>query len=607
MGARGLERTSGFRAMSAVLATSCAVLLPMAAQAQVAPSQSAAPTREELTRPTTPQPNDNAPRFTVEGGVGSGGCALDRPEMQNIRFTLSDVIFDDLRGLSPDALRPSYAGLIGQNLPLSAICQVRDAANAILAKSGYIAAIEVPGQRIGEGVVHLRVVMAKLVGLNFNGETGHKGNSGRNERLIRKYLARLTEQEVFNRFDAERYLLLAGDLPGYNVRLALRPAGTVRGEVIGEVIVQHYDALADLTVQNFGSRELGRWGGLARAQLFGLTGMGDRTQLMFFTTPEFKEQQTVQVAHEMRVGSEGLTIGGQLTYSWGHPDLPDPAIDIRSRTLFASLEASYPLVRRQETTLRGAVGFDLLDQDVTFNGIGLSRDRLRVPFVRLSYDRLDLAAGNPGYSIAAPRWRMNAVVEARHGIDGLGAVSCGAAFVNCTSAAVVPPSQFEGDASALVLRGTMVNEYRPDPRVTLALTTRAQYSAHPLMSFEEFSAGSYTTGRGYDPGALMGDSGVGVQAELRLGRAVPQARDAWAMEAFWFVDHAKVWNRDRLFITPDADLTSAGAGVRAAWGDNLRIEAMVAAPLDRLAFETKRGAPRFLLTLSTRLLPWSFK
>ena len=43
---------------------------------------------------------------------------------------------------------------------------------------------------------------------------------------------------MFNRYQAERYLLLASDIPGYVVRLTLRPAGTVPGDVIGDVTVQ---------------------------------------------------------------------------------------------------------------------------------------------------------------------------------------------------------------------------------------------------------------------------------------------------------------------------------------------------------------------------------
>src|SRR3546814_6228781 len=73
--------------------------------------------------------------------------------------------------------------------------------------------------------------MAKRVGVRV------RGDAGRAERTIAGYLERLTEEEVFNRYDAERYLLLAGDLPGYDVRLALRSAEAGPGEVIGEVAV----------------------------------------------------------------------------------------------------------------------------------------------------------------------------------------------------------------------------------------------------------------------------------------------------------------------------------------------------------------------------------
>src|SRR4030095_11840987 len=233
-----------------------------------------------------------------------------------------------------------------------------------------------------------------------------RGEAGRAERTIAGYLGQLTEREVFNRYEAERYLLLAGDLPGYNVRLALRSAGQARGEVIGEVIVQHTPTLVDFTVQNLGSSELGRWGGLVRGQFFGLTGLGDRTILAFYSTPDFEEQQTIQVAHDFRLGNEGLTLGGQFTYSWARPDLGDPAIDIESRTLFATVEANYPFLLRQAQTLRGSLGLDYIDQDVDFSDIPLNRDRLRVAFARLTYDALGLAANDARYRPGESRSRV---------------------------------------------------------------------------------------------------------------------------------------------------------------------------------------------------------
>lgn len=588
---------AGAKRLKLLLASGSAVFLPFAAQAQTVP-QSPVPTREEVERPRPDLPESAAPQLIVEGGVERAPCALDRPEYRDIRFTLRNAVFEDLRGLPAEALRPAFAPFVGQEHPVAIICEIRDRAATILREAGYVAAVEVPEQRIADGTVRFQVLMAKLVALRV------RGDAGRAERRIASYLERLTEAEVFNRFEAERYLLLAGDIPGYNVRLALRSAGRQRGEVIGEVTVLHTPALVDFTVQNEGSRELGRWGGLLRGQFFGLTGLGDRTTLAFYSTADFDEQQTLQAAHDFRIGGEGLAVGGQLTYAWASPDLGLASVEIDSRTLFATIEASYPFVRRQDSTLRGWLGFDLIDQDVDFNDIPFSRDRLRVAFARLGYEAIGLSAGDPRYTMAEPVWRLGAVAEARQGLDLFGASdSCGPTLIACLGPGAVPPTRLEGDPTATVLRGSLYGEYRPAPRLTIALGARGQYSADPLFSFEEFSAGNYTIGRGYDPGIILGDSGVGVEAELRYGSLSPRGADDWALEPFLFFDQVRVWNEDRLLAAGDAEVTSAGGGVRAAWGDRLRLEVVLAVPLDRTAFAPERD-PRLLVTLTTRLWPW---
>jgi hemolysin activation/secretion protein len=586
-----------------LLASAFAVLAsPAAAQVPpVPPTPPTAPTREEVERPLPDRAERAAARLEVEGGVERAPCALDRPEYRDVRFTLRDVVFDNLRGLPAEALRPAYASFLGGEHPVTVLCEIRDRAATILREAGYVAAVEVPEQRIADGTVRFDVLMARLVGLRV------RGDAGRAERLIADYLGPLTEREVFNRYEAERYLLLAGDLPGYNIRLALRSAGAARGEVIGEVTVVRTPALVDLTVQNYGSRELGRWGALLRGQLFDLTGLGDRTIVAAYTTPDFEEQQTLQIAHDFRIGGEGLAIGGQLTYAWASPDIGLANVDIDSRTLFATVEASYPFVRRQGQTLRGSIGLDYVDQDVEFNDLPFSRDHLRVGFARLTYDALGLSPGDPRYTAAQPLWRLGGVAEIRQGLDIFGATEpCGEALLRCLTPGVVPPTRFEGDPTATVLRGAAYGEYRPLPLFTAAAAARAQYSAHPLLSFEEYSAGNYTIGRGYDPGAILGDSGVGVQAELRYGSLFPASADSFAFEPFIFFDQAWVWNEDRLFAVPDEELTSIGGGVRAAWGDRATLALILAVPLDRTTFQPDRDV-RLLVSLTTRLWPWSFR
>lgn len=572
-----------------------------AANAQTVPP--VAPTREEVERLTPTEPRPTPPRLTVEGGVERAPCALDRPEYQNIRFTPTAVTFEDLRGLPPEALRPAYESYLGQEQPVSVICEIRDRAATILRDAGYIASVEVPEQRIADGQVRFQVLMAKLVGVRV------RGDAGRAEELIASYLQRLTGDEVFNRFTAERYLLLAGDLPGYSVRLALRSAGAARGEVIGEVTVLRTPVMVDFNVQNMGSDELGPWGAMLRGQFFGLTGLGDRTTIALFSTLDFAEQHTIQLGHDFRLGGEGLTLGGQFTYAWADPDLNDPLIDIDAETMLATIEASYPFIRSQAETVRGWVGMDLIDQDVAFNNLALTRDRLRVAFARLTADAIDTDFSNRFYNAVEPRWRLAAAVEIRQGLDLFGASEdCGPAFARCTASGAIPLSRFEGDPTATVLRSSLYGEYRPMPRLTFSLGARSQVAWEPLLAFEEFSAGNYTIGRGYDPGALLGDRGVGLQAEVRYGSAIPSSLRGLAAEGFVFLDQAWAWNEDRVLAAAGkGEVTSIGAGVRAVYGDQFRLEMMLAVPLDRVGILNQRPDPRLLISFTTRLWPWSLR
>jgi hemolysin activation/secretion protein len=560
----------------------------------------APPTREEVTRPEPEALEPRAPRLEVEGGIERAPCALDNPEFQDIRLTVRGVEFEGLQGLTPSQLTPSYSRLVGTEQPISVVCQIRDHAATILREAGYIAAVEVPEQRIADGVVRFRVLMARLTQVRVRGDA-----SGA-ERTIAGYLNKLTEQPVFNRYEAERYLLLASDLPGYVVRLTLRPAGTGPGEVIGDVTVQRSRAYADLNIQNGGSRELGRWGGLARGQIYGLTGLADRTIVAVYTTADFKEQQTLQLGHDFHVGSEGLGIGGLFTYAWANPSIDDET-DVRARTLFATIDAAYPFIRSLGRNLRGGIGLDYINQDVELDSIDLSRDRLRVAWARLGFDARSTEF-SPGRSYAEPEWRFYSQLDLRKGLNIFGASErCGPTGADCLQPGEVPPSRIEGVATAAVVRALLYGEYRPVPKLTVALGARGQYAWKPLLSFEEFSAGNYTVGRGYDPGTLLGDRGWGTQTEIRFGSTVPASASKPAIEGFLFWDHARVSNLDRLFVVEQSDhLDSVGGGAR-IWFDRFTLDAALAVPLTRVGIDDRKPNPRFLISLTTRLWPWSYR
>jgi hemolysin activation/secretion protein len=325
-----------------------------------------------------------------------------------------------------------------------------------------------------------------------------------------------------------------------------------------------------------------------------------------FSTADFREQQTVQLGHDFRFGGEGMSLSGNFTYAWAKPTIPDA--NVLAKTLLATVELGYPFVRREARTVRGSIGMDYVNQNVEFSHEPLTRDRLRVAFARLGLDMQKTQYSGIGWSPAEPPWHLAAFLELRKGMHILGATDdCGPAGANCLGAGDVPPSRIEGRSDAAVLRYTLAGEFRPVPKVTLSLGTRAQYAWKPLLSFEEFAAGNYTAGRGYDPGALLGDRGFGSQAEIRVGSRIPESAKKPALEGYAFWDHAFVRNEDRLFVVEGSThLNSIGGGARVNF-DRFTLDAALAVPLNRVGIDNQKPDPRVLISLTSRLWPWSYR
>ena len=570
-----------------------AAALPATLWAQATPQ---IPTREEIQRPALPsaiQPGEQI--VAIDDGIERAPCPLASPEFAQIRFTLRGVEFSSVEGIDNALLAPSWSDRVGQELPISAVCEIRDRAATILRSQGYLAAVRVPPQTIGDGIVRLDILSARMTRVEV------RGDAGANEKLLQRYLSRLDDAPVFNIADAERYLLLARDIPGMDARLTLRP-GTIPGEVVGEVTVTRTPVTFDFNAQNFGSRDVGRWGGNARARFAGLTGMGDLTTVSFYATPDLDEQKVVQASHEFRVGGEGLRLGASYTYAWTRPDLT--GLPIKSNTQIVSLFGSYPLILTQARRLSVGGGLDIIDQDIGLTGVPINEDRLRVFNLRADASWIDPAsiAGRGGYNPAEPRWSLATSLEARQGASFLGASDdCGPGGTACFLPGAVPLTRVEGKPDAFLVRANALAEWRPAKLFTLSAAPRAQWANDPLLAYEEFSGGNFTVGRGFDPGTVIGDSGVAVALEARYGSFVPANTNAFAFQPFVFFDAAWVWNKDTAFDGLDPQkLYSAGGGVRVAYGNLGRLDVTLAVPLNRGGFLTEKPDPRLLVSLTTQ-------
>ncbi len=567
-------------------------------------AQQTAPTREELNRQgIEAELRGDRNAVSVADEIERAPCPLAAEQFADLTFTFIRANFEGLGEVDASLLDASWADYVGQEIPVATICEIRDRAATALRAKGYLAAVQVPVQTIGEGAVQFDVLLARIRQVQVRGDAGASAGA------LQNYLNKLQSEKAFNTKEAERYLLLARDIPGLDVRLTLQPLpaeqGGRPGDVVGVFDVVSQPVVVDANIQNYGSQQIGRGGALARVRVNGLTGLGDETMLSAYTDLEFEEQFVVSGHHEFRVGAEGLTFGVAGTYALTQPDIVGANL-FETQTFIGSAYARYPIIRSQAQNLALSVGGDLIDQSVEFSGLDFTEDNLRVGFVRLDLAGSDEDSinGRGGYSAVEPKTAYYASLEVRQGLDILGASpSCGVGFVNCLTPGLIPPSRLDADPTGFLIRGETSATYRPVPEFGLTGRTRFQYSDDALLGYEQYSGGNFTIGRGYDPGAIIGDRGFGVQLEAFYGSLIPQSPDGFAFQPFVFFDLAQVTVNNVGGDTSDR-LASTGGGVRATIGRQASLDFAVAVPLERTNFATSRGDVRALLSLTVQIEPW---
>jgi hypothetical protein len=88
---------------------------------------------------------------------------------------------------------------------------------------------------------------------------------------------------------------------------------------------------------------------------------------------------------------------------------------------------------------------------------------------------------------------------------------------------------------------------------------------------------------------------------------IPASTKRPAIVGYGFWDHAWVGNNDRFTVVPGPDhLNSVGAGARVNF-DRFALDAALAVPLTRIGVDNRRPGARFLVSLTTRLFPWSLQ
>jgi len=581
MGRRESALRVSLSARLGLLAMATTALTPTATTwAQPAPRPSAATpgtTAAELnpdTRVTRPPPARGAGAFAPEP---PGPCPL---ETSDVQVTLNSVSFRGATAVDEAELRDAYAEYLGKPQPVSVICRIRDRAARIVFDNGVLARVEIPEQRIAGGALVLEVIEAHVVNVRVRGDVGPA------QAAVERYAEKLRGMKPFDMAKAQRYLLLASDVPGLRVRAAVRPSTSAeRGAVDIDLTVARDGPAVFANVQNTGSKSVGRWGGLVRADLAGYTAYGESTSITAFRTLDSNEQWLVQLGETARFGSEGLTARGSITYGESRPGGSLKPLDLKSQSIVGALEVAYPYIRSRNQNLNLAGGLDVVDQETKAGGIGLlSRDKLRVLYARADGDYRTEVSQRPVL--------LTGGVTLRKGFSFLGGSDAGAPTL----------TRALGKPEAWVVKAQGGGDIAISERLTGMVRAQAQYSGSVLLPYEQMSLGGLTVGRGYDPAALLGDKGVSAAFELRYGPLPLHPRVMAAPYAFVDAGYVANNNVGATGLQKDRSLTSVGAGVIFRLFNRANLEVTYAHPLHATNPGGRRPGDRVLIQLTASLL-----
>jgi hemolysin activation/secretion protein len=457
-----------------------------------------------------------------------------------IHFKLAGIRVEGAKALPADSFQPLYRDLIGKDITLSKIYDVADAIENAYRSAGYpLVRAYVPPQRVSDGVFTIKVVEGYIAA------TSVEGASPALQSRIKDYLAPAQESRPLKLALIERGLLLANDIPGVTATGILKPSASTPGASDLIVTVSHPWFAGSLAVDNRGSHFSGIWTITGQAAINGLIGDSDQLSLSVTGSPHAKQELGAQMRYRRPIGGSGLTgsLVGVVTH--GEPGSTLSVFNVRTDSYAFGPRLSYPLIRSRAQTLIFDGGFTAQDAKVDILGSGISHDHWRVLDIAADFLSNDFLRGS-----------LAGVVDIAQGLHVFGATPNGSLNLSRRGART--------DFTKIVASARFLEPLGHG--FGLMLGMEGQYAFSPLIVGEQVTFGGKQIGRGYDPGAITGDRGIGGSAELRYDRRLNNMKPLTALEPYVFYDTAAAQfiNHGASFdpSLTNETIASVGGGVR---------------------------------------------
>lgn len=442
-----------------------------------------------------------APRPSSKISVPSLDQQGPPADAEKIRFVLKAVDIDGNTVLSDDTLSAPFVSLIGQEVSLAQMFAASNEITRLYVKAGYALSLAfVPAQEVKGGVVRVRVVEGYI------GDVEFQDSRSFHSKLWGGFARRLMESRPLKTKDLERYLLLANDLAGVEVKSVFeRMEGDV-GATRLVMMIERKMFDAGIEVNNRGSRAIGPYRVQLQAALNGLLGAEERFGIFGVRVPDGEELSYLAWRFDLPLTSDGLTFGFDAARS--HSKLGTPSLvvlDYQTDGWTGSATFTYPWIRSRAENLYFSAGVVYKDLSADIVATEFTHDTMTIVALGADYDTHD-------------RWGglLQITGSLRVGLDVFDATQKGDADASRLDAS--------GEFIKIEASASRLQSLERWPWLQVYTELGMQIADGPLLVSEECGYGGGHIGRAFDPFEIAGDHCIKGLAELRYD--VPMG--AWA-------------------------------------------------------------------------------
>ena len=283
------------------------------------------------------------------------------PPPGTVSVAVQAFTFTGNKIFTKEELGAVVAPFTGRPLKLPEIYDAADKVAAYYVSKGYtLATVNVPPQKVDEGVIRLEVIEGRIAAIKVEGNLHYQTAS------LLEYLHGVKSGEVYQGSALADGLNTLNELPGLSTRAVLKP-----GDDYGttDIVVQAREQFvqASATVDNYGRENIGEFRFTGITMFNSLFGVEDQLQLMGMVS-EHSLLRYGYIAYSMPLDYRGSRLTGSYGIARFEVDNElDASID--GENIVGRLQLDHPFVRTHNDRFVAGIAVSNTSADATIEGL----------------------------------------------------------------------------------------------------------------------------------------------------------------------------------------------------------------------------------------------